>query len=208
MRPKEKKDRPIFILKYDPRLPTINSITSKHWRSMIKQDKYLEEVFQEPPLTAYRRQRNLRDVLIKAKVPPAPTLRPKRELLGMSKCGKNCTACPYIMEGKKVKINHQETWRIEKKVNCETYNCIYMLECKKCGKRYVGETGRMLKARISDHRGYISNQVVAISTGDHFNLPGHSLADLNITILERVNKDDENYRKDREAYFIHKFNTF
>ena len=61
--------------------------------------------------------------------------------------------------------------------------------------KYVGETGRMLKARLSDHRGYISNQVVAISTGDHFNLPGHSLAPLNITILERVKEDNENYRK-------------
>ena len=111
-------------------------------------------------------------------------------------------------EGVDPQIFGYKAYIIEKKVNCETYNCIYMLECKKCGKRYVGETGRMLKARMSDHRGYISNQVVAISTGDHFNLPGHSLADLNITILERVKKDDENYRKEREAYFINKFNTF
>ena len=83
-----------------------------------------------------------------------------------------------------------------------------MLECNKCGKRYVGETGSMLKARFSDHRGYISNQALGISTGDHFNLPGHSLADLNITILERVKIYDENYRKERKTYFINKFNTF
>ena len=107
IRQKEKNDRPIFIIKYDPRLPTINSLTSKHWRSMVKQDKYLEEVFQEPPLTAYRRQRNLRDILIKAKVPPAPSLRPKRDLFGMSKCGKSCTTCPYVKEGKTVKVNNQ-----------------------------------------------------------------------------------------------------
>ena len=48
---------------------------------MIKQDKYLREVLKEPPLAAYKRQRNLRDILIKAKVPPAPALRPKRDLL-------------------------------------------------------------------------------------------------------------------------------
>ena len=153
IRQKEKNDRPIFIIKYDPRLPTINSLTSKHWRSMVKQDKYLEEVFQEPPLTAYRRQRNLRDILIKAKVPPAPSLRPKRDLFGMSKCGKICTACPYVKEGKTVKVNNQEIWIIQRKINCKMFNCIYMLECNKCGKRYVDETGRMLKARFSDHRG-------------------------------------------------------
>ena len=82
-----------------------------------------------------------------------------------------------------------------------------MLECKKCGKRYIGETGRLVKARLSDHRGYISNQVIGVATGDHFNLPGHSLADLSITILERVKKNDENYRKEREKYFINKLNT-
>ena len=40
-----------------------------------------------PPPTAYRRQRNLRDILIKAKVPQAPPLRPKRKLVGMAKYG-------------------------------------------------------------------------------------------------------------------------
>ena len=82
-----------------------------------------------------------------------------------------------------------------------------MLECKKCGKRYIGETGRMVKARLSDHCGYISNQVIGVATEDHFNLPGHSLADLSITVLERVKKNDENYRKKRGKYFINKLNT-
>ena len=66
----------------------------------------------------------------------------------------------------------------------------------------------MLKARFSDHRGYINNQVIGVTTGDHFNLPGHSLADLQVTILEQVKKEDDQYRKERETYFINKFNTF
>ena len=66
----------------------------------------------------------------------------------------------------------------------------------------------MLKARLSDHRGYINNKVVNITTGDHFNQPGHSLADLNVLIVEQVKIEDDNYRKERERYFINKFNTF
>ena len=126
----------------------------------------------------------------------------------MNRCGKNCTACPYISTVKEVKVNHNETWHINKPFNCETYNCIYMLECKRCGNRYIGETGRMMKARLSDHRGYINNQVIAVTTGDHFNLPGHSLADLQLIILEQAKKEDETYKKEREKYFINKFNTF
>ena len=71
----------------------------------------------------------------------------------------------------------------------------------------------MLKAKLSDHRGYINNMVVNITTGDNFNQPGHSLADLNVffsffCFLEQVKMEDDNYRKEREKYFINKFNTF
>ena len=53
------KNRPVFAVTYDPRLPSIQSIQAKHWRSMTSQDAYLAEVFKEQPLTAFRRQRNI-----------------------------------------------------------------------------------------------------------------------------------------------------
>ena len=85
---------PVFCLKYDPRLPAIQTIQARHWRSMKYQDKYLEEVFKEPPLTVFKRQRNIRDILIKSKVPPAPNKFPKREATGMTKCGKVVRPAP------------------------------------------------------------------------------------------------------------------
>ena len=74
--------------------------------------------------------------------------------------------------------------------------------------KYVGTSGRQMKHRLADHRGYIFNQVVSRTTGAHFNLPGHSLADLSITILEQTKSSDPEYRMEREKYFIQKFNTF
>ena len=52
---KEKKQlkslkRPVFAVKYDPRLPSISQIQARHWRTMKSQDKHLSEVFSEPPL--------------------------------------------------------------------------------------------------------------------------------------------------------------
>ena len=38
--------------------------------------------------------------------------------------------------------------------------------------------------------------------------PGHSLSDMKFTILEQVKKVDELYRKQREKYFIQKFDTY
>ena len=69
---KSSKNRPVFSVKYYPRLPSIQAVQSKHWRSMTVQNQYLKEVFPEPPMTTYRRQTNIRDILIKSKVPPAP----------------------------------------------------------------------------------------------------------------------------------------
>ena len=207
---KTPQNRPIFAVKYDPRLPSISNVQAKHWRAMVSQNKYLAEVFVEPPLTAYRRQNNLRDMLIKSKVPPPPPIHPRRVVKGMTKCAKNCTACPFVLKGKAIKIDKKNTWKIERPVNCNTFNCIYMIECEKdmCKQRYIGQTGRILKFRIDEHRGYVSNQVTSKATGAHFNLPGHSLANMKFTVLEQVKYNSEPYRREREKYHINQFNTF
>ena len=57
-------------------------------------------------------------------------------------------------------------------------------------------------------QGSDNNQDETQSTGKHFNSPGHSLADLIITVLDKVEKSDDLFRKEREKYFIRKFNTF
>ena len=139
-------------------------------------------------MTAFRRQANLRNHLIKSKLPPPPRQCPERDKRGMTNCGKNCQTCPYIKYGKEVQIDKKSTWKIIKKMSCESFNVIYLLECQKenCQQRYIGITGRQLKFRMADHRGYIINQVTNKATGAHWNLPGHSLADLRVTILEQT----------------------
>ena len=61
-------NRPVFVINYDPRLPSIPSIVKKHWRSMTL-DPRLKEIFPDPPLVAYKRPQNIRDKLIRSKVP-------------------------------------------------------------------------------------------------------------------------------------------
>ena len=52
-------NRPVFVVSYDPRLPDIPNIVTKHWRAMVTQDNYLQEAFEEPPLVAYKRSKNI-----------------------------------------------------------------------------------------------------------------------------------------------------
>ena len=91
-----------------------------------------------------------------------------------------------VMTGSEIKISNKENWHTNRKLSCDTYNSIYMIECKECSRIYIGESGRIMRARAAKHRGYINNQVIGIKTGDHFNLPGHSLANMKVTILEKV----------------------
>ena len=107
----EDNKRPVFSFKYDPRLTSIETIQARHWRSMIGHN-----CFQKPLLTADRRQRNLRDILVKAKVPPAPNIYPQREGKGMTKCGKDCTIFPYVMTGSEIKITNKVNWHIHRKL--------------------------------------------------------------------------------------------
>ena len=61
-------DRVVFVVTYDPRLPSIPKIVSKHWRTMV-QDPRMKEIFSSPPLVAYKRPANIKDKLIRSKMP-------------------------------------------------------------------------------------------------------------------------------------------
>ena len=166
----------------------------------------MREVFPKPPLVAYKRQKNIREKLIRAKVPPEFS-RPKRKLPGMKKC-RRCVYCPYIKTGDHIKAtasdyNHQ----ITQDVNCTTSNIIYLISCEKCNIQYVGETDRQMKVRFAEHQGYVRHKDISKATGEHFNLPSHKLSDMRIRVLEKLHSNDPFYRKTREAMYINKFNT-
>ena len=45
------------------------------------------------------------------------------------------------------------------------------------------------------------------ATGIHFNEKGHSISDMQISILEKLFNQDPQFRKQRERMYIQKFNT-
>ena len=89
-------------------------------------------------------------------------------------------------------------------------NIVYIIECEKdnCDQRYIGETKRTLRSRLAEHRGYVKNKQTDKATGKHFNLPGHTVANLKISVIEQVRYNLDLYRKEREEFYIRKFNTF
>ena len=207
---KEHQQRPVFVIQYDPRLPSITGIARRHWRSMVSRDPNLQEVFPDPPLVAYKVAPSLRSKLIRAKVPPAPPARPRRTMPGMKKCGKaRCSACPYIQPGKTFQAT-ATSYKVDlnSAMDCNTINICYAISCgvANCSMQYIGQTSKSLKERFSQHSGYVDRKVEA--TGKHFNLPGHCKSDMRVTVVEKIHSMEVWVREEIESMHIRKSNTF
>ena len=99
---------------------------------------------------------------------------------------------------------------INDNLNCKSKNLIYLIECKKCTKQYIGETKRQLHERFGEHRRSIQNHhqlTKPTPVSAHFNQPGHSINHLLLTPLELIHSKRDSVRKAREAHFINKAMT-
>ena len=104
-------------------------------------------------------------------------------------------------------MRHSYLILINCEADCTTTNSVYCLSCLKCGLQYIGTTKKEIKARFKEHKGYVTNfkNHQDKITGAHFNLPGHSVSDMRISVLEKVFNPDPMIREQREKYFINKF---
>ena len=136
-------------------------------------------------LIAYKRPPNIKDKLVRTKVPPIGPSRPIRKIAGMKKCN-NCPICPFVQICKSVKATSNNiTVDINTSVTCKSTNLIYCISCQNCRMQYIGETERSLQERFSEHKQYVTSRQTTKATGLHFNLPGHSISDMKVTILEK-----------------------
>jgi hypothetical protein len=76
---KTKKDRVVLAITYHPKIPSVSSILSKHWRTLSK-DQRAKEIFPLPPMVAYKQPPNLRNKLVHAKLPKKE--KTKRQIKG------------------------------------------------------------------------------------------------------------------------------
>ena len=70
-------------------------------------------------------------------------------------------------------------------------------------KILVGESERSLQDPFS----YVRNKHLTKAEGCHNNLPGHTVSDMRVTIVEKIHTSDPLIRKQREELFIPKLNT-
>ena len=125
---------------------------------------------------------------------------------GVSKCNHpRCLTCPFLKQGQAF-TSTKEKLRTHNPSNNKSKNLIYLIECKKCCKQYIGETKRHLHQRFGEHRRAILN-FGPTSVSEHFNSADHSINDVRLIPLEVIRSNLDSDRKVREARLIERAMT-
>jgi len=127
---------------------------------------------------------------------------------GSTRCpNTKCKACTYIVESTVFTSTHNNrTFRLHSRFTCASTNIIYLVTCSECNKQYVGETGRSLRDRITDHVSCIKLKKQT-PIGLHFNQAGHSLKHFTILAIEQFDEKSEATRRIKEITWQHLLQT-
>ena len=202
----------ILVTTYHPALPSVTNTVKKHHKVMTDENSRLKRCFPKPSLVAYKRSKNIKDILVRAKV--CNKRKSNRKINGFFGCKRKvwekCMLCVLIPEaGLKTHKCHKtkEIFNINSVVTCTTKNVIYKISCRRCPEFvYIGETGRRFCDRFADHRGYVTRMEIEKAIGEHFNKARHKCSDMIPSIIEQVQPLGNNFlRMRREKYWINKY---
>ena len=210
---KNNSNRTPFVITYNPAFPNVSTAVWKNI-NILQSSNRCKQIFPSPPIVAYKRSPSLRDLLVRSALRDYSTQQEKPSP-GVSKCNHpRCLTCPFLKQGQAnyTFTSTKEKRRIHDHLNCKskTLLVIYIIECKKCGKQYTGETKRHLHQRFGEHRrsilnyGHFSNPT---PVSEHFNQADHSINDVLLIPLELIHSNRDSVRKAREAHLIDKAMT-
>ena len=199
---KPNTDRVPLVLTYSKGLPSVRRIVKQNMDILYKSEK-MKKVFEKPPILAFRRDKNLKDILVHKKHNSMYFKQPNK----CEPCGLNCALCPFVRNTYSFTNFEEKSFNVKNYINCKTANVVYAIFCKGCDKFvYVGETGDTLYQRHLLNLSLIRRQKpdpVAL----HFNSNGHSVDDFEVVALEKICGNDI-YRQTIEQLWIEKLRTY
>ena len=86
---------------------------------------------------------------------------------------------------------------------CKSSNVVYLIECVKCKKHYVGETENPLHLRVNGHRSDYYRKLPDKPVEAQFNTLGHTFEDITIMVIEELGSALAERRKFKEKFRIH-----
>lgn len=99
----------------------------------------------QPPLVAFKRDRSLRDMVVRNR------LKEHHNHRGTVPCHRPvCLTCPYVFRTHFITFP-KDTFVVRESFSCVSRNIIYVIVCSRCNMQYIGETGRRLADRFREH---------------------------------------------------------
>ena len=161
---------------YNQTLPNFRKILSDNW-NLLKLYNRLKHVFKEQPITAYRRNENLRDVI-------GDTTIENNKVVGKQKPISNSSYCkPSISRTKDLCCKQVaptttfkgtvtlKTYQIFPQLNYKSSHIMYLLECLKCQVQYLEKSETDFNIRLNNHSKHVARKNI-IPTSNHFNIEG------------------------------------
>ena len=189
----DNEERISFILTFIPNNLAARNVVLRNFKILLS-DPETAPIFPNPPLVSFKRDRNLRNSLVRSSLPS--NLEP-----GTFNCSRKvCNTCPFINSKTHIQ-GPKGLYQVNNHFDCTTSNIIYCNTCTLFNKLYIGESGRKLGDRFREHLLDVKNKGSDLSkpVARHFNLPGHSHEHMKICgIYLHFGNNETRERKNRD----------
>ena len=167
----------------------------------------MKQTFPEGPLMTYRRPRNLKDLLVKARLPSEENNKPPGSFNSSATVNVSSVGNIWLKAKRCISSQTNKSYPITQHMDCKSTWIIYLITCRKCNKQYIGKTTNTLYTRISNTRSQIKNfktsQSLKLPYAQHFNLPNHSISDLALMPIEQIKQQSNQVILHRESIISH-----
>ena len=175
---KQKKSSVIkyrFITEFEPKFPNIRKGLWKFER-IIKEDEVLSKVFPKGAkhfqVSEKRGSKNIKELLA-----PSSVILSSEEHLGKYQqgkgsypCNKPCAYCTLLRKSQATHFKSRsngQSFKIRQKINCQSENVIYLIECKQCKIQGIGQTFK-LNSKLWNYFSHIKQRERTCHIVNHF----------------------------------------
>ena len=133
-----------IITTFQPNFCGIKGTIKKNWEYLNRSND-TKSLAHTPLIFGYRRSKNLRDMLVRARIQYPPQTKPNlqnKTVAHIAPCRTaKCRYCPLLNKsGTIISTFTKRSFSTKIRVNCKSSNLIYCITCKICQTQYVGQT--------------------------------------------------------------------
>ena len=206
-----KRTAPDLVLNitYHPAFSRLKDILTKTHILLTPNEEH-RNTFGSIPVVGFKRAKSLKDILVRAKLPEFN--QGGGESAGCGKTG--CGVCEFVKHTSKFSNKEGDrNYSIEGgKLNCNSENIVYLVQCKTCSIQYVGSAITKFRSRFNNYtsayRKFCSKKrVPQASFHAHFEQEGHKgMEDWSFTLIDKARDLDSVRRK--ESFWQHTLMSF